>query len=158
VRRADSLLSTWRDDSEISRLNHAHAGRPVRLSPELYGLLRESARWSASTSGAFDPAVGALVDAWDLRGAGRIPSPRTLAAARSRSGMALFRFADSRASVTRRCAGAWIDTPNPTPSMSGGNPADPYPSARRAPRSRGIVPIWRSPSGPTGHSSLGRSQ
>jgi thiamine biosynthesis lipoprotein len=110
VRRADSLLSTWRDDSEISRLNHAPTGRPVRLSSELYALLQESQRWSAATGGAFEPAVGALVDAWDLRGRGRIPSPVELAAARSRTGMALFRFTDANASVTRRCPGAWIDT------------------------------------------------
>jgi thiamine biosynthesis lipoprotein len=110
VRRTDGVLSTWRDDSEISRLNHARIGRPVRLSSELYALLRESARWTAATGGAFDPAVGALVDAWDLRGGGRIPSPQELAAARSRSGMARFRFADAEVSVTRWCAGAWIDT------------------------------------------------
>src|SRR5688572_29597641 len=73
VRRVDDLLSTWRDDSEIARLNRAPANAPVALSAELYALLREAVHWSRETGGAFDPAVGALVDAWDLREAGRIP-------------------------------------------------------------------------------------
>jgi thiamine biosynthesis lipoprotein len=110
VYRADGLLSTWRDDSEIMRLNRAPAGRAVVLPVELYRLLRDCERWSRETDGAFDPGVGALVDAWDLRRGGRIPSPEELATARSRTGIGRFAFADSSHSVTKRRAGAWIDT------------------------------------------------
>lgn len=110
VRRADSLLSTWREDSEIARLNRAPVGRPVALPLELYRLLRDSERWSRETGGAFDPGIGALVDAWDLRGRGRIPSRIELAEARSRAGMARFAFADRSHSVTKRHEDAWIDT------------------------------------------------
>jgi thiamine biosynthesis lipoprotein len=110
VRRADGRLSTWRDDSEIARLNRAAVGVPVVLSLELYRMLRDAERWSRETQGAFDPAVGALVDVWDLRGRGRIPSQAELAAARSRSGIGRFAFADLSHSVTKRRAGSWIDT------------------------------------------------
>ena len=110
VRRTDSLLSTWREDSEIMRLNRAPAGRAVVLSAELYGLLRDCERWSRETDGAFDPGVGALVDAWDLRREGRIPSPAELSAARSRTGIGRFAFADRSHSVTKGRTGAWIDT------------------------------------------------
>ncbi|HEY7479183.1 MAG TPA: FAD:protein FMN transferase [Gemmatimonadales bacterium] len=110
VRRDDSLLSTWRDDSEITRLNRAPAGTPVVLPVELYRLLRDCQRWSRETGGAFDPGIGALVDVWDLRRAGRIPSAAELSAARARSGIGRFSFADRSHSVTRSRAGAWIDT------------------------------------------------
>ncbi|MGH7579492.1 MAG: FAD:protein FMN transferase, partial [Gemmatimonadales bacterium] len=110
VRRADSLLSTWRDDSEIMRLNAAPAGRPVELPAELYGLLRDCRRWSRETGGAFDPGVGALIDAWDLRRRGRVPSPAELGRARRRTGIEHFAFADRSHTVTKRRAGAWIDT------------------------------------------------
>jgi thiamine biosynthesis lipoprotein len=110
VRRDDSLLSTWRDDSEIMRLNRAPAGTPVVLPVELYRLLRDCQRWSRETGGAFDPGIGALVDVWDLRRAGRIPSAAELSAARARSGIGRFSFADRSHSVTRSRAGAWIDT------------------------------------------------
>ncbi|HEX7338163.1 MAG TPA: FAD:protein FMN transferase, partial [Gemmatimonadales bacterium] len=46
VQRTDSLLSTWRDDSGIARLNHAAPHRDVSLSPELYLLLEEAQHWS----------------------------------------------------------------------------------------------------------------
>lgn len=110
VRHADSLLSTWRRDSEIAAVNRAAPGTPVLVSAELHELLREAATWSRRTGGAFDPAVGSLVDAWDLRGAGRLPSPGELEAARSAAGLDRFVFEDRPRTLTRRRADAWLDT------------------------------------------------
>lgn len=110
VRRVDGLLSTWRDESEIAQLNQAPVGQAVRLSPALYTLLRDAARWTRVTGGAFDPAIGSLVDAWDLRGQGRIPSTETLARARAASGMGHFAFTDSARTVTRDDSASWLDT------------------------------------------------
>jgi len=110
VRKIDGLLSTWRDDSEIAQLNRAPVGAPVRLSGELHALLREAAHWSRATGGAFDPAVGALVDAWDLRGAGRIPSADQLAAASVATGLGRFALSDTGVTAVRLDAAAWLDT------------------------------------------------
>ena len=110
VRRVDGLLSTWRDDSEIARLNQAPVGHPIVLSPPLYSLLRDAAGWARVTGGAFDPAIGSLVDAWDLRGKGRIPSKRALADARAAGGIRHFAFADSAHTVTRTDPATWLDT------------------------------------------------
>ena len=110
VRRVDGLLSTWRDDSEIARLNQAPVGQPVPLSPLLYNLLRDAARWVGLTGGAFDPAIGSLIDAWDLRGQGRIPSRETLARARAAVGIGHFVFADSARTASRTDSASWLDT------------------------------------------------
>jgi FAD:protein FMN transferase len=110
VRHVDDLLSTWRDDSEIARLNHASPGVPVALSAELYAVLEEAARWSEETQGAFDPSVGALVDAWDLRRGGRVPSPGSLAAARAATGMGRFVLSPVGHAAMRRDSIAWLDT------------------------------------------------
>lgn len=110
VRRLELMLSTWRDDSEIARLNHAEPGKSVALSRELYALLREAERWSTATGGAFDPAVGALNDAWDMRGSGRVPSGVELEAAKAATGFRRFAFSDATRSVSRSGARAWIDT------------------------------------------------
>jgi len=110
VRRVDGLLSTWRDDSEVARLNQAPVGHPVLLSPPLYTLLRDAAGWTRLTGGAFDPAIGSLIDAWDLRGKGRIPSEGALAHARAAGGIHHFVFADSAHSVTRTDSASWLDT------------------------------------------------
>ncbi|MCC7011191.1 MAG: FAD:protein FMN transferase [Planctomycetes bacterium] len=75
VRALESVeqrLSTWRGDSDLARFNAAPAGVPVEVSPELAADLRACRElWNAS-QGAFDPTVGALVRAWDLRGSGRL--------------------------------------------------------------------------------------
>ncbi len=109
----EGVLSTWRDDSEIARLNHARPGHSVPLSATLAGLLGEAARWSRATEGAFDPGIGALMDAWDLRGRGRVPAPPALVHARGASGLVQFRFADLDGRMpraARRSAAAWLDT------------------------------------------------
>ncbi len=110
VRNLDDLLSTWREDTEIARLNHAPPGRAIPLSPYLYSLLRDAARWSRLTDAAFDPAIGSLVDAWDLRGAGRVPDRLSLGRALGASGLGRFVFADATRTVTRTDSAAWIDT------------------------------------------------
>ena len=109
----ESVLSTWRDDSEIERLNRARPGDGVAVSPTLARLLDEASRWAAATGGAFDPAVGALTDAWDLRGRGRVPAPAALARALAATGMAQFAMAGldgPSATAARRSAAAWLDT------------------------------------------------
>ncbi|MPY89498.1 MAG: hypothetical protein GEU99_16425 [Luteitalea sp.] len=84
----EQWLSTWRDDTALTRLNRQPVGRPVQLDAELCDLLRTLGRWWARTEGAFDPAVGRLVDAWGLRSGGRTPGAASLVRARARSGFA----------------------------------------------------------------------
>lgn len=61
LERLDALLSNYRPSSELSRVNHEAARRPVRVSAELFNLLRESERISAATDGAFDITVAPLL-------------------------------------------------------------------------------------------------
>lgn len=84
VARWEAWLGTWRPDTELQRLNRAPVGVPVVLRPEVAALLVELDTWVRATDGAFDPAIGPWIDAWDLRGRGRVPS----AAARARAAAA----------------------------------------------------------------------
>ena len=73
ARHWDDVLTTWRADGELARLN-AEAGKgPTRISPDLANALRAMQRLAAATNGAFDPAVGRLVDLW------REPTPPSAA-------------------------------------------------------------------------------
>ncbi len=109
VQRVENLLTTWRDDSPLARLNVTLAGIAVPLDRELFAILLDVFAWSATTRRAFDPTVLPLVQAWDLRGEGRIPSPQALGAAVAASGTDRFRFDPTRMTVTRLDPSAGID-------------------------------------------------
>lgn len=108
IQRVEDLLTTWRD-SPLSRLDAAPVGAEAPLDEELAGLLATTFAWSARTDRAFDPTVMPLVRAWDLRGAGRIPSPEELSAAHGATGTGHFRFAVDGRSVARLDARAGIE-------------------------------------------------
>ena len=64
-RRIDADMSTYREDSEISRINREAALGPVSLSPELLGLIQVSLGISRASHGAFDisyESVGYMYD------------------------------------------------------------------------------------------------
>lgn len=88
VERTEAALSTWRGTSELAALNRQPLGAPMPLSAATWKALAEAVRCSQETGGAFDPTVGPLVAAWDLRGAGRVPEPAEIEAARARVGLA----------------------------------------------------------------------
>jgi thiamine biosynthesis lipoprotein len=102
LRHLDRILSDYDPDSELSALNAWPVGAPRPCSNELFEILVRSEDLLRRTHGAFDPAIGALTRAWDLRGGGRIPSPARLAAARAGSGLGLLELVHSRRIATRR--------------------------------------------------------
>jgi thiamine biosynthesis lipoprotein len=64
ARHWDDVLTTWRDDGELAKLN-AHAGRGVTpISNDLRRALASMLALARATNGAFDPAVAPFVDAW----------------------------------------------------------------------------------------------
>lgn len=87
--RIERFLSTWREDSELSRVNRGDAGA---LSPELRSLLDRVIAWRDRSGGAFEPQIRPLVDAWRTRESGAVPSPQAIAnaVAQIRSGRAAF--------------------------------------------------------------------
>jgi thiamine biosynthesis lipoprotein len=74
IDRVDRLMSNYRRDSPLSRLNREAANGPVRVEPELLDFLAECLRWSRESGGAFDVTVGPLMKAWGFFGDdGRVP-------------------------------------------------------------------------------------
>lgn len=66
-------LSTWSEASELAAFNAAPIGQALVEGP-LFEELARCLELHALTGGAFDPAIGRLVTAWDLRGEGRVPT------------------------------------------------------------------------------------
>lgn len=84
IARLEGLLSLYRPDSEISRLNQNAARGWVRVPPEVFSLIEQARNLAEATSGAFDITVAPLVRAWGfMGGSGAAPSPESLAEARA---------------------------------------------------------------------------
>jgi len=81
LERVESRLSTWRETSELSRLNRAPVGERVSLTPELHGELTRAREFWELTDGAFDPTVGSTLRAWAIREGGQLPTPSERSAA-----------------------------------------------------------------------------
>ena len=82
-RQVDRLISSYRDDSEVSRIN-AHAGRgPVSVSPWTFECLKKAVEVGERSGGAFDITCRPLLDLWGfLKKEYRVPTEFELRFAR----------------------------------------------------------------------------
>ena len=71
--RLDDVMSNYKPESELSRLNRAAHFRPVRISHELYEVIDQSLSYSRNSDGQFDISVGPVVDLWKAALAGSSP-------------------------------------------------------------------------------------
>lgn len=60
----ENKMSTYRSDSELSRLNRAPVNEWITLSPELFLVIQKALEISVLSEGAFDVTVGPLVNIW----------------------------------------------------------------------------------------------
>jgi thiamine biosynthesis lipoprotein len=86
IARLERVLSSWRDDSEVAKLNALGAGDSLICLPDMYEVLVAARTLAETTSGAYDPTVEPLARAWDLRGEGRVPDEDEIAEALARVG------------------------------------------------------------------------
>jgi thiamine biosynthesis lipoprotein len=87
VEALDALLSTWREQSDISRLNRAAGRGSVAVDPRTAALLARSIEAARLTGGVFDVTVGPLVALWTRAAElDRAPGDEEIAAARARVG------------------------------------------------------------------------
>jgi FAD:protein FMN transferase len=62
--RLDGVMSNYRPDSELSRLNRLAHFQACTVPSDLYRVIEESLRYSKLSNGKFDITVGPLVDYW----------------------------------------------------------------------------------------------
>lgn len=83
VDRIDRLMSHYRADSLLSRVNREAARGPVTVDAELFDFVARAVRYTRDSGGAFDITVGPLMKVWGFFGGeGRLPSESELSAAR----------------------------------------------------------------------------
>ena len=111
IARLDEVMSDYRQDSELARLNERAGGDPVTVSDDLFRVLDLADRISARSDGAFDPTVGPVVRLWrQARSSGRLPPEDALKKARGLVGWRRFVRLDPDArTVTLARSGMRLD-------------------------------------------------
>jgi FAD:protein FMN transferase len=109
IESAEALLSTWRADTPLARLNVAIPGVPVRVPLHLATALGDVLALADRVDHAFEPGVLPLVRAWGLRSGGRVPAPAELEAARRAASPGGFAVNVRASTVTRLRPDAAID-------------------------------------------------
>ena len=71
--KVDRQMSTWKPDSDLSRLNAMPAHQWLAVPDELLVVLDTALRVGVQSNGAFDVGVGDLVDAWGFGPSGPMP-------------------------------------------------------------------------------------
>ena len=87
--RLDDLVaqtSHWDATSALCRFNASPAGAIVELPDDLAAVIDLSLRIAHASAGAFDPAIGRLVDLWGFGPPGPQPAPDDAAIAAARAG------------------------------------------------------------------------
>ena len=89
IRRADEILSHYRAESDLIRLNRLASQGAVSVDRDLHRVLEEALRFASLSEGAFDVTVGPLVKLWEeAADRNRAPSQQEILETRERVGSA----------------------------------------------------------------------
>jgi hypothetical protein len=101
-------MTTWRDDSAVSRVNQAAGRAPVHVGPETLGVIQKS-RWiSDKSGGVFDITFEVMLGSWRFEEDADSPLPKPAAVAERR------KLIDYRHVVVEEAASSvFLDRPTP---------------------------------------------
>lgn len=75
IEELERAMSTWIEDSNLSRVNREAADHPVEVDPDTFEVLVRAREVWGLSGGAFDPTVGPLIELW--RPLSELPAPPT---------------------------------------------------------------------------------
>ncbi len=104
LRRINGLMSTYDENSELSRFNRSPVAHAFPVSPEILEVLKLSGEIFDHSGGAFDVTVGPLVNLWGFGpepSRDVVPLDEEIDAARQRTGFGLLQMDDAGLLKTR---------------------------------------------------------
>jgi FAD:protein FMN transferase len=77
MKRLDAVMTTWTQDSEVSRVNANAGKKPVAVGPETFAVIERAQDIAKKSGGVFDITVGAFKGLWkfDEDMDGTLPDP-----------------------------------------------------------------------------------
>lgn len=110
IAELEHIMSDYRADSELMRLCAQSGGPPVRVSEDLYFVLKRAQQLSRRTDGAFDVTVGPFVQLWRrARRSGQFPTQAELEEAKRRVGYQKMVLNDAERTVQLLVPGMRLD-------------------------------------------------
>src|SRR3972149_2796592 len=79
IGRLETIMSTYKPESDISRVNAAAGLSPVKVDKDLILAVKTSLQFADISGGAFNIAVGPAIDLWNVTESEDIPTPAELA-------------------------------------------------------------------------------
>lgn len=101
LEEAESELSTWKEDSVLSRLNRQPVGAPLKVGSSMIELFEELHYWSGETQNSFDPTVGKLLEAYAIKTGGRWPTAASVKASLQDTGMQHYSLDKKRSRIAK---------------------------------------------------------
>ncbi|MEK6583371.1 MAG: FAD:protein FMN transferase [Nitrospirota bacterium] len=80
IHRLENIMSTYKPESDISKVNTAAGLHPVKVHKDLILAVKKSLEFADISGGAFNIAIGPAIDLWNITESEVIPSPAELAA------------------------------------------------------------------------------
>ena len=105
-------MSTYRQDSELSRLNSNSSMSWLDVSPEMVAVVTEAIYVSKLTQGAFDVTVGPLVNLWGFgpqRLPEKVPTDNAISEALAKTGYQHIKLRVTPPAVKKELAALYID-------------------------------------------------
>jgi thiamine biosynthesis lipoprotein len=108
VQRIDFLMSHYREDSEISRVNRDAGKKETKVSPEMLRMIERAIEFSSLSEGAFDITIGPVFRLWNFR-EGKFPEEKNLRENLKKVGYRQIKIDRTRSSIFLQEEGMEID-------------------------------------------------
>jgi thiamine biosynthesis lipoprotein len=110
VDRLEQVLSRFRENSDVTRINSLPAHQPLQLGLDTFECLKIAKRIYTETNGAFDITIGSLLKCWRSDdGSPRSPSPKEIDLARLHTGTNLLQLNEAEHTIKLLTGGVQID-------------------------------------------------
>jgi thiamine biosynthesis lipoprotein len=110
VAELEQIFTDYRKSSELMQLCAKAGGEPVKVSEELFDVLKKAVEVSRNSGGAFDVTVGPYVQLWrETRRSGKMPSVEELQKAKALVGWEKIELDEKERTVRLKVAGMKLD-------------------------------------------------
>lgn len=110
IRRLEELFSSYKETSEVSKVNSAKTNEAVKLSEEVFFVLEKSMEIAHISHGIFDPTIGIMKDIWSFSGEEKeLPTKEKLDEALKLVDYKLLRLDRENQTVTKLADGVLIN-------------------------------------------------